>query len=549
MRRALRVIAVVGSLSLVVAACSSEEPGTGGTTGTKEGGTFVFGASSDPISLDGAYVSDGESIRIVYQIFEGLVATEDGGFTPVPRLAKSWTTSDDGKVWTFKLQENVTFHDGEAFNAEAVCFNFNRWYNFKGLAQSDSVSYYWITVFGGFSDGKTPSLYKSCAAPDPTTAVITLNSGSASFLAALSLPSFSIASPKALTTYEADKISGTADSPSFDGTYGLQHPTGTGPYKFKSFTANDRVVLEKNTAYWGPDKPKFDQLIFRPIANAPDRKQALQTNEIHAFENPDPGDIQSLKDAGFTVAEREPFNVGYIGFNQSKKPFDNLKIRQAIAHAINKQALLTAKYPPGAIPAQEFMPPGLSGYEESVTKYDYDPAKAKRLIQESGVTDLTLEFWYPTDISRGYMPDPAANFQAFKSDLEAVGFKITPKSAPWRPDYNNTLQSGTAPMYLYGWLADFGDADNFIGVFFQQYTAQFGFRDAALFDLLNRAEAETDEAAREGLYKEANKKIMDMVPGVPYVHTKTFVILAKNVTGFKPSPINLERYSLMGFTS
>ncbi len=544
-RRSAAFLALALALGLVAGACGGDAADTGQG---KKGGTFVFGASADPVSFDGAKVSDGESIRIIYQMYEGLVRTKDGGFDPVPSLATKWDPSADGKAWTFTLRSGVKFHDGAAFNAEAVCFNFNRWYNFKGVLQSDSVTYYWNTVFGGFSDKPEKSLFKSCEAKSPTSVVINLTKPSASFVAGMTLPSFSFASPAALTKYGADKVTGTAEAPKFEGDYDLKNPAGTGPFKFESFTAKDRVVVVRNNEYWG-DKASFDKVIFKTISEATARRQALQSGEIQGYENPDPGDIESMRSDGFKVEERSPFNVGYVGFNQKKKPFDNPKIRQAIAHALNKEALLKAKYPPGAAQvATQFMPKELPGWSADVTKYEYSVDKAKQLIADSGLpTPVEIEFWYPTDVSRGYMPDPVANFQAFRGDLEKAGFKVIPKSAPWRPDYLQKVHAGAAPMFLLGWLADFGDADNFIGVFFQQYSDDFGFENKDIFSKLDAAEQETDENKRVSLYKEANKLISDFVPGVPYVHTSTYVVLAKNVRGFIASPINLERYSLMSF--
>ena len=446
------LLALLALLALLGAACgdSGDDDGDTGaedteteTEGGEEGGTLVFGSSADPVSMDGAYVSDGESLRVVDQLFETLVTTERGGTDPAPSLAKEWEASDDGLAWTFQLEEGVKFHDGTDFNAEAVCFNFDRWYNFKGLQQSPSVSYYWSTVFGGFktqdnSDVPAESLYESCEAKSDTEVVINLTKASSSFLAGLAVPAFSIASPEALTKYEADKVGGTEESPTFDGTFGTQHPIGTGPFKLESFTPADRLVLVRNDDYWG-EKAKLEKVIFRPIADGPARRQALENDEIQGYDFVDPGDVESLESAGFQILERPAFNVGYVGFNQAKPPLDNLKIRQAIAHALNRQALVTAKYPEGAEVAKEFMPPELFGYADDVEEYDYDLAAAKKLIAESGVSNPTLEFWYPTGVSRPYMPEPEANFQAFKADLEAAGFKITPKSAPWRPDYNQTV--------------------------------------------------------------------------------------------------------------
>ncbi|MEA3078108.1 MAG: peptide/nickel transport system substrate-binding protein [Actinomycetota bacterium] len=546
------LLAALAVVALVAAACGKDK-GTDSTTGATDtggasGGTLVFGASADPVSLDGAYVSDGESLRVIDQIFETLVTTKRGGTDPVPSLAKSWSASADGLAWTFDLQSGVKFHDGTAFDAAAVCTNFDRWYNFKGLQQSPSVSYYWSTVFGGFktqdnSDVPAESLYKSCQAEGATKAVINLTKPSSSFIAGLAVPAFSIASPKALKDYEADKISGTEDSPAFDGTFGTQHPVGTGPFKFDSWNVGDKLTIVKNADYWGT-KAKLDKVIFRPIADGPARRQALESGEIQGYDNVDPGDIDSLK-SGFQILERPAFNVGYVGFNQAKPPLDNIKIRQAIAHALNRPALLKAKYPAGAEVAKEFEPPQLFGYNPAVTEYAYDPTMAKKLIAESGVTKPTIEFWYPTGVSRPYMPEPEANFQAFKADLEAVGFTVVPKSAPWRPDYNQTVNSGGAQVYLLGWTGDFGDPDNFVGTFFQAKSPSWGFDNPEIFSKLDAAEKETDQAKRTQLYKDANKLISDFVPGVPYVHTKPALAFAKSVKGYVPSPVSLEPFSIV----
>ncbi len=547
-RTTARAIGATLVLALTAMACGGDDDGGTGGTG-KKGGELVFGSSADPVSMDGAYVSDGESLRVIDQIMETLVTTKLGGTDVEPKLAKSYTASTDGKAWTFKLQTGVKFHDGTAFNAKAVCFNFDRWYNFKGIQQSPSVSYYWSTVMGGFKtqdnkDVPKESLYSSCEAKADDEAVINLTSPSASFLAGLALPAFSIASPEALAKYEADKVSGSADAPKFDGSYGLEHPTGTGPFKFVSFRAKDRLVIERNDDYWG-EKAKLDRVIFKAIADGPARRQALEAGDIQGYDFVDPGDLDALKGKGFQILERPAFNVAYVGFNQAKKPLDNIKVRQAIAYALNRQALATAKYPPGTEVAKEFMPPQLFGYSPDVTTYDYNPDKAKQLLAESGVGKPTIEFWYPTDVSRPYMPDPAANFQAFKADLEAVGFKVVSKSAPWRPDYLAKVNSGGAALYLLGWTGDFGDPDNFVGTFFRTKQPVWGFDNADIRNKLEEARQETDAAKRTTLYQEANKLIMDFLPGVPYVHTKPSLAFSPKVKGYVPSPVSLEPFSIV----
>jgi peptide/nickel transport system substrate-binding protein len=526
-------------LALVAVGCGGDDEGA-------SGGRLVFATASDPVVLDGALVSDGESLRVIDQMFEGLVTLKPGTTEIVAGLATEWEADEAGTSWTFTLREGVNFHDGEPFNAEAVCFNFNRWYNFKGPFQLESATYYWQTVFGGFSDKKTPSLFESCEATDETTVVINLTKPSASFLGALALTNFTFASPKALQEFGADE--GSVDEETGfkpTGTYGTEHPTGTGPFKFVSWTRGDRLVVERNEDYWG-DEAKLEQVIFRPIADNAARLQALQSGDIQGYDLVEPQDIQTIQgDDSLQILDRPAFNVAYVGINQKVPPMDKLEVRQAVAAGLDRQAVVDNFYAGRGEVAKEFMPPSLGGYNPDVTEYTYDPAKAKQLLQQAGVQmPLQIDFWYPTDVSRPYMPDPKRNFEAFAASLNKSGFRVVAHSAPWSPDYLGRVQEGKAGhLHLLGWTGDYGDADNFIGVFFQQPTGQFGFTNEELTNVLNRAEAEPDAAERERLYQDANRLIMDFLPAVPYVHTKPAIAFNANVKGYQTSPVSLEPFA------
>jgi peptide/nickel transport system substrate-binding protein len=545
------MLALLVALGLLAGACSAEESGTGAGDDAEEGeatATLAFGTSADPVVLDGALVSDGESLRAIDQMFEGLVTLEAGGTEVVPGLAEDWEVSDDGLSYTFNLREGVTFHDDTEFNAEAVCFNFDRWYNFEGSFQNPAASYYWQTVFGGFSDGKTDSLYESCEAEEELVVTLNLTKPSASILPALALTNFTIASPDALEEFDADEGKVDAEgifSPS--GDYATEHPTGTGPFKFEEWIRGDRLVMTRNEDYWGESPGNIQELIFQPIADPAARLQALQSGELQGYDLVDPQDYPTIDDDDqLQLLNRPAFNVGYIGFNQAVEPLDDPAVREAIALAVDRQEIVDGFYAGQGEVATQFMPPELFGYSEDVPTYEFDPEGATQLLEDAGYDiPVQIDFAYPTDVERPYMPDPQANFEAMVADLEDCCFEVDTKSATWSPDYLDNVDNGRYGLYLLGWTGDFGDPDNFIGTFFQTEQPAWGFDNQEIFDALDEAEAETDEDTRVEMYEEANNLIMEFLPGLPYVHTEPGLAFAANVTGYEPSPVSLEPFNVV----
>jgi len=248
------------------------------------------------------------------------------------------------------------------------------------------------------------------------------------------------------------------------------------------------------------------------------------------------------------VIDRPAFNVAYVGFNIATPPLDDVRVRQAIAYGLNRQEVVDSFYAGRGVVATQFMPPEVVGYADDVTQYEFDPEKAKALLEEAGLTlPVEVEFAYPTDVSRPYMPDPKRNFEAFRASLEQSGFTVTPESAPWNPDYLGNADEGNYMIRLLGWTGDYGDADNFIGTFFQSPQKAWGTDKSdemkPVQDLLNQAEIETDEAERERLYQEANRMIMEILPGVPYAHSRPALAFAANVQGYIPSPTTNESFA------
>ncbi len=550
-----------GRLKLLfpIAAVAALVMATVSGAGHPRGGTLVFGTSTDPVILDPILVSDGESLRPIRQIYEGLMTVKAGTAQVIPSLARTFKITARGRVYTFGLRKGVKFHDGTAFNAQAVCYNFNRWYNFAGPFQSSAATSYWQSIFGGFKstvgnaqapEGLRQSLFRSCKVVNASTVRITLTRASGSFLGALSLPSFSMSSPKALRQYEANKAEIRGGSPVFTGTYGFAHPTGTGPYRFEAWRVRERLSLVRNRGYWGP-KAHLSRIIFRPIPTNAARLQALQTGEVQGYDLVDPQDMPTLRTTrGLKLLDRPAFNVAYVAINQAKAPMNRLAVRQAVAYGLDRNAVANSGiYAGRGQVAHAFMPPALFGYAKNVKKYNYDPARSRRLLQQAGLNlPVKIQFWYPSGVQRPYMPDPPRIFQAFKASLDRAGFDVEARAAPWRPDYLNAAQTGDAGhLHLLGWTGDYADPDNFLGEFFGAPKPQWGFNNPRIHNLLQRADAETNRKKRIAMYQQANRLIMEFLPGVPYAHTKPGLGFQTRVRGYIPSPVSLEPFRLVFF--
>jgi peptide/nickel transport system substrate-binding protein len=548
--RTVRLAALGLSAALVMTACAESERGDdseGQSGGGQTGGTMTFATEGAPKLFDPFFATDGATFRTSQQIFEGLIEFKPGTADAEPGLAEEWETSEDGKTWTFHLREGVKFHDGTDFNAEAVCFNFDRWYNTTGAAQSPAVTGYWQDNFGGFSDGKTPSLYDSCTASDESTVEVKVTRSTSKLPDILGLPSWAMQSPKALQDFDADNVVQQGDSFVFP-AYATEHPTGTGPFKFSKYDeANQTVELVRNEDYWG-EPAKLDKLIFRAIPDETARKQALEAGDVDGYDLPGPADWQGLKDAGNNLLIRPAFNVFYVGIGQKNvAQLRDLRVRQAIAHAIDREGLVQQQLPEGAEVAENFYPDTVSGWTDDVEKYDYDPDKAKELLTQAGAQNLTVNFYWPTEVTRPYMPNPRDMFSFIQGNLEAVGLKLNVVSKPWNGGYLEDVDQGKADLFLLGWNGDYNTPDNFIGNFFSVTDNRFGTGNspwgATLSQELQDADAEPDPEAREELYVELNKKLKaEYLPAIPISHSPPALVVAENVTGLVASPLTDERF-------
>jgi peptide/nickel transport system substrate-binding protein len=533
-----------------LAACAKSQRGEdeGAADAGGSGGTLTFGAAGAPHLFDPFYASDGETFRVSRQIFEGLVGFAPGSSTLQPELATRWSSSADGRTWTFTLRPGVKFQDGTDFNADAVCANFTRWFTQTGVGQNPALSYYWIENFGGFADHAKPSLFDSCATAGASTAIVTLTRATGKFPSLLALPSFSMQSPAAMARYEANNVAAQGESFSYP-PYAQEHPTGTGPFVFAGYDqASGTITLRRFDGYWGA-KAKLDRLIFRIIPDEKARLQALQAGDIDGYDLPNPGDWPILRGGGFNLLVRDPFDVMYVGITQKNNPaLRDLRVRQALAYAIDRATLVSAALPEGSQVAREFYPDTVDGWARDVQQYSYDPQRARDLLRQAGASNLTVNFSWPTEVSRPYLPNPQRIFGAIKEDLELAGVTVNPVSKPWNGGYLDDVDNARADLFLLGWTGDYNSPDNFIGTFFGTLQNRFWLEaapwGAALVDELHAADAEPDKQTRTRMYQQINRELMgEYLPAVPISHSPSAIVVNKRVKGLVQSPLTAEKFA------
>ena len=338
--------------------------------GAKKGGTLVFGRGADSVGLDPANRTDGESLNVTDHIFDSLLVFKPGTTEVIPSLAEKWEVSKDNKSFTFNLRKGVKFHDGEPMNADSVIFSFMRQKDPKHPAHASAAPYAYFTDLG------LDTLITAITKIDDHTVKFELSKPYAPFLSCLAMQSFAIVSPKALTKLMKDFAF---------------NPVGTGPFKMTKWEKNQKIVLTANDDYWG-GRPSLDTVVFRSIPDNSTRLMEMMAGKIHVMDNPNPDDISVLeKKLGnkVKIAKQPGFNIGYLAMNQEKKPFDDVRVRRAINHAINKKGIIDAVYAGYAEPAKNPMPPTMWGYNDAITGYEYNPEKAKALLKEAGVKEAT----------------------------------------------------------------------------------------------------------------------------------------------------------------
>jgi peptide/nickel transport system substrate-binding protein len=479
--------------------------------------TLVFVRGTDATFLDPHAVEDGESIKVVAQIFETLVTFKPGSWDVGPSLATKWTLSDDQLQWTFDLRQNVKFHDGSPFNADAVVFSFQRRLDENHVAHKTAILQY-QSSFSDLESVKKTGEYQ---------VQFTLKHPSAPFLNNISMSAASIISP----------VAWKRDLKTFHKT-----AVGTGPWKFTSWTRDQKIVLTKNKNYWGKASGNVTRLIFVVIPESQNRLNMVARGEAQLADNFLPDHIQvALNDPKVTVVKATGSNTGYLSFNMDQKTMNNKKLRQAMSHAIKMSDLTKVLLLGYAETASTLLPPSIWGGDPSIKPYAYDLEKAKKLLAEAGYPDglnLTLSIG---DAARPYLPSFDSAALQVQGALKKIGIDVEIHKQPWT-NYLTFAGDGKHEMALLGWSSDNGDPDNFLWPLLSIEAAKKPagnisfYKNKEVTQWLIEARGTTDVKERTKLYHKALKQIHEDVPLIPIAHSEQLVLKAKTVSGFTLHP-------------
>ena len=321
----------------------------------------------------------------------------------------------------------------------------------------------------------------------------------------------------------------------------------------EEWVQEDHITMARFDDYWG-EAPNLDKIVWQVMPDTSAAFLALQAGDIDVlglWSSPSPDDIETAKnDPNLQVIYNPGLNVGYLGLNHDKEWLQNINARLAIAHAIDKQAIIDAVYPGDAVPASQFLPESLWGYNDSIVDRAYDLDLAKEFLQtaiDEGAEIPDPVIFYVMPVARAYYPDPAAIGELMQAQLAELGLNIEIQSPAWPSPYLDDLQAdGTkADIFMLGWVGDNGDPDNFVCVFFCGGDTQFANDgsgggvppDEEIARLLRDAVAEVDFETRKAMYEQASQMLFDRVISVPVVTRTPPTLLRSNVTGYIPSPI------------
>jgi peptide/nickel transport system substrate-binding protein len=502
--RKLALLLALGLLITIAFQPAGLWPAAAQTSGPRYGGTLRLGMQTDPVGLDPHLSTATATKNMMEHVYETLVfVSPEGRF--IPGLAESWQTSQDGLTWTFALRRNVKFHNGRAMTADDVVYSINR-------VRDPNTRSPWI---GNFVD------VDAVSAADPLTVVFRLKKPFSPLLAKLSAILYSAIVPKEVVDRGEMNVS----------------PTGTGPFRFVGYTPQQRLVLVRSGDYWDVDAtgrrlPYLDRLEFVFFPDAVARATAIRTGTVEFIEYVPSSEVRSLRsDPNVVVVGGPSANFRSIYINNAIAPFNNVKVRQALAWSINRKEIIdTALFGVGGIDATgHVIPPG-NYFALTRNVYDKpDVDRAKRLLSEAGHPNGVEADFYVTS-TYDFLRTPAEVIQA---QAARAGIRLKIVAADW----SVYLPTVFAKRYTLTILGTSGqtDPDDYLYTNFRTGDRRnfVNFSDATYDKLVEEGQTISNEAQRKRLYEQAQMRLQELVPMVMLFHSTTFEAVRKNVQGFE----------------
>jgi ABC-type transport system substrate-binding protein len=476
------------------------------------GGTVIYAAGADPDSLDPANAESNPSEAVERMVYENLVKF-DPKLNLVPGLATKWEQSKDGMTWTFFLRKGVKFHDGTPFNAEAVKVFVDRMIGPEKPSRS----------------GLYAPLVSSAEVLNQYTVKIHMKEPFAFFLNNIAHSASGIISPTALKKYGKDIA---------------RNPVGTGPFKFVEWVHGDHITLVRNDHYWA-GKPKLEKIIVKTIKEDSARVMMLQSGDAQLIVRIPSEDIPRLeKDPNIRLDSTETLRVLYVAFNCLKKPFNDVRVRQALQYAVDKEAIVKDLYQGRALVSSNIVAPLTTGYFP-MTPYPYDPEKAKKLLAEAGFPNgLKAKFWSP----QGRYPKDFELAQAIQQQWRKVGVDCSLETMEWAAYLAATRkppEQADAEIFLLGWAPSSAEARWVLYPLFatDQWVPKGNnrlFYSNPEFDgYVAKFTKATDKAERDKYLKAAQELIAKECPLIPVLVTKETIGYSSKLKGVINSPLEL----------